>query len=166
MCHTFVVPPKEGNTMTISSPWAQRVRIILALLVLVPTFSLLTSHAEAEAASWKTFASGWATGASPSVWLGGETRANPKSVRLQVTNHAGKAREVDVFWSRACDLKNGSYSYASGDYVKKVGKGKTHTKTIAVPKNAITCDVSAWVDVWSHNEPGVRGKLTVKAQAS
>ena len=152
--------------MTIPATWANRIRIALALLILTPTLVLATSHAQADAASWKTMASGWSSGASPWVQLSGESKAKPTAMRIQVTNGAKKAREIDVTWFRTCELKSGRLSFASGDFVKKIGKGKTHTKSIGVPKNAVSCELTAWADAWSYNEPGVKGKLTIKLQSS
>ncbi len=148
--------------MTLTATWGRRLGIALAVLVLAPALALLTGPAQAEAASWKTVGSSWATGVYPAVLVGGSTKADPDALRIQVTNHATKAREIYVTWERICIGSNGKITEKSGEYSPQVGKGKTHTKKLSLPKNAIECYVIAAAMV----DSPVKGKVTLKVQSA
>lgn len=149
--------------MTLSASWGRRLRVALAVLVLAPSLVLATGAAEAEAAtSWKNVAAGSSTGWFPIIALAGETKVDPSSFRIQVTNHAAKKREIAVAWSRICWDKNFNLLEAEGEYIVKPGSGKTHTKKIKLPKKAIECDLIVAV----MGAPSVRGKVSVKMQSA
>ncbi len=148
--------------MSISAHLSRRVRVVLALLVLIPTLVLATGGAEAKAASWSTLASGWSKGYVPLVALGGTTETNPEVARIQVTNYATKARRVEMTWFRSCFDKYGNLMEADGAYNPTIGSGRTHTKTINLPGSAVEC----YVGVTGFVDSPVPGKILVKVQAT
>jgi hypothetical protein len=145
--------------VTFSAVWSRRLRVALALLVLVPTLLLATGGGEARAATWVTIGSGWATGKAPDIRVETTTKAKPRQLRFQVVNQATTRRTFSVFWDRWCD-KGSDYSTRSGFYDVSIARGATHTKTVGVPPGQDSCDL----DVWVYPETG--GKLTLRLQAT
>jgi hypothetical protein len=148
--------------VSISTHLSRRLRVVVALLVLIPTLVLAVGGSEAKAAGWTTIASGWSKGYVPLVGLGGTTGTNPETARIQVTNYATKARRVEMTWFRSCFDKYGTLMEAEGAYNPTIGSGRTHTKTINQPNSAVKC----YIGVTGYVDSPVPGKILVKVQAT